>query len=147
MAAVPGRQRAAGRLDRQELRGDHKDGLGSWSEAQLVQFLKTGRSDHSAVFGGMSDVVEHSMQYMTDADLTAIARYLKSLPPVIRTTSRTSTTRKPPKPCGTATTVNAAQRCTSTTARPATVPTATATPGCSRRWRAIRCCNRKTRPR
>ncbi|HDS1737201.1 cytochrome c [Pseudomonas sp. BP8] len=63
------------------LRGDHKDGLGSWSEAQLVQFLKTGRSDRSAVFGGMSDVVEHSMQHMTDADLTAIARYLKTLPP------------------------------------------------------------------
>ncbi|MGC5701610.1 cytochrome c [Pseudomonas sp. NFXW11] len=62
------------------LRGDHKDGLGSWSEAQLVQFLKTGRSDRSAVFGGMSDVVEHSMQYMSDQDLTAIARYLKSLP-------------------------------------------------------------------
>ncbi|UZE12115.1 c-type cytochrome [Pseudomonas sp. B21-053] len=62
------------------LRGDHKDGLGSWSEEQLVQFLKTGRSDRSAVFGGMSDVVTHSMQYMTDADLSAIARYLKSLP-------------------------------------------------------------------
>lgn len=64
------------------LRGDHKDGLGSWSEAELVAFLKTGRSDRTAVFGGMSDVVEHSMQYMSDADLTAIARYLKTLPPV-----------------------------------------------------------------
>ncbi|HDS1744135.1 MULTISPECIES: cytochrome c [Pseudomonas] len=62
------------------LRGDHKDGLGSWSEEQLVQFLKTGRSDRSAVFGGMSDVVEHSMQHLSDADLTAIARYLKTLP-------------------------------------------------------------------
>jgi mono/diheme cytochrome c family protein len=62
------------------LRGDYKDGLGSWNEDQLVQFLKTGRSDHSAVFGGMSDVVKHSMQYMSDADLTAIARYLKTLP-------------------------------------------------------------------
>lgn len=62
------------------LRGDHKDGLGSWSEADLVQFLKTGRSDRSAVFGGMSDVVEHSMQYMSDADLRAIASYLKTLP-------------------------------------------------------------------
>lgn len=64
------------------LRGDHKDGLGSWSEEQLVQFLKTGRSDRSAVFGGMSDVVVHSMQYMSENDLTAIARYLKSLPAV-----------------------------------------------------------------
>ncbi|KPA89361.1 c-type cytochrome [Pseudomonas sp. RHF3.3-3] len=63
------------------LRGDHKDGLGNWSEEQLVQFLKTGRSERSAVFGGMSDVVEHSLQYLTDADLTAIARYLKTLPP------------------------------------------------------------------
>ncbi|RXU66370.1 alcohol dehydrogenase [Pseudomonas protegens] len=62
------------------LRGDHQDGLGSWSEEQLVQFLKTGRSDRSAVFGGMSDVVVHSMQYLSEADLTAIARYLKSLP-------------------------------------------------------------------
>ncbi|WAC00466.1 MULTISPECIES: cytochrome c [Pseudomonas] len=62
------------------LRGDHKDGLGSWSEEQLVQFLKTGRSDRSAVFGGMSDVVEHSMQHLSDGDLTAIARYLKTLP-------------------------------------------------------------------
>ncbi|UCR81735.1 c-type cytochrome [Pseudomonas chlororaphis] len=64
------------------LRGDHKDGLGSWSEEQLVQFLKTGRSDRGAVFGGMSDVVVHSMQYMSEEDLTAIARYLKSLPAV-----------------------------------------------------------------
>ncbi len=64
------------------LRGDHKDGLGSWSEEQLVQFLKTGRSDRSAVFGGMSDVVVHSMQYLSENDLTAIARYLKSLPAV-----------------------------------------------------------------
>jgi mono/diheme cytochrome c family protein len=62
------------------LRGDHKDGLGSWSEAQLVQFLKTGRSDRSAVFGGMTDVIVHSMQYLSDEDLTAIARYLKTLP-------------------------------------------------------------------
>ncbi|EKT4465876.1 c-type cytochrome [Pseudomonas sp. p1(2021b)] len=64
------------------LRGDHKDGLGSWSEAQIVAFLKTGRNERTAVFGGMSDVVEHSMQYMSDADLSAIARYLKTLPPV-----------------------------------------------------------------
>jgi mono/diheme cytochrome c family protein len=63
------------------LRGDHKDGLGSWNEAQIVAFLKTGRNERTAVFGGMSDVVEHSMQYMSDADLTAIARYLKTLPP------------------------------------------------------------------
>ncbi|WP_268627926.1 c-type cytochrome, partial [Escherichia coli] len=63
------------------LRGDRKDGLGSWSEAELTEFLKTGRNDKAIVFGGMSDVVEHSLQYLSDDDLTAIARYLKSLPP------------------------------------------------------------------
>ena len=62
------------------LRGDHRDGLGSWSEADLQSFLRTGRTERSAVFGGMSDVVVHSMQYMTDNDLSAIAHYLKSLP-------------------------------------------------------------------
>ncbi len=62
------------------LRGDHVTGLGSWSEDDIVQFLQTGRNKKSAAFGGMADVVLRSTQYMTEADLTAIARYLKSLP-------------------------------------------------------------------
>jgi alcohol dehydrogenase (quinone), cytochrome c subunit len=60
------------------LRGD-ADGLGSWSEADIVAFLKTGRNAHSAAFGGMHDVVQNSTQHMSEEDLTAIARYLKSL--------------------------------------------------------------------
>ena len=63
------------------LRGDNKDGLGRWSEEELVQFLRTGRNDHTAVFGGMTSVVEHSLQYLSADDATAIARYLKSLQP------------------------------------------------------------------
>ena len=63
------------------LRGDPVTGLGSWSEEDIVQFLQTGRNDKSAAFGGMADVVRHSTQYMTEEDLTAIARFLKSLPP------------------------------------------------------------------
>ncbi|WP_434777546.1 c-type cytochrome [Neisseria sp. Ec49-e6-T10] len=62
------------------LRGDHKDGLGSFTEEELVEFLKTGRTDRTAAFGGMTDAIEHSLQYLTDEDLTAIARYLKTLP-------------------------------------------------------------------
>lgn len=61
------------------LRGDSRDGLGQWQEDDLVQFLKTGRNDHTAVFGGMTEVVQHSLQHLTDEDATAIARYLKSL--------------------------------------------------------------------
>ena len=43
------------------LRGENREGLGTWSEAELSEFLKTGRNDKSVVFGGMSDVVEHSL--------------------------------------------------------------------------------------
>lgn len=64
------------------LRSDARDGLGSWSEGDIVAFLKTGRNSHSAAFGGMADVVANSTQHMTDEDLTAIAKYLKSLKPV-----------------------------------------------------------------
>lgn len=61
------------------LRGDNRDGLGRWSESDLAQFLRYGRNDHTAVFGGMTNVVEHSLQYLTDEDITAIVRYLKTL--------------------------------------------------------------------
>ena len=61
------------------LRGDNRDGLGRWSEDDLAQFLSTGRNDDTAAFGGMTEVVEHSLQYLDDKDIRAIARYLKSL--------------------------------------------------------------------
>ena len=63
----------------ENLRGD-KDGLGQWSEADIVTFLKTGTTERTAAFGDMAEVVQHSTQYLTDDDLAAIARYLKSLP-------------------------------------------------------------------
>jgi mono/diheme cytochrome c family protein len=63
------------------LRGDKVDGLGSWTEQDIVDTLKTGRNRTTAVVGGpMNDVVAHSTQHMTDGDLHAIAAYLKSLP-------------------------------------------------------------------
>ncbi|EJN09573.1 cytochrome c [Herbaspirillum sp. YR522] len=64
------------------LRSDPRDGLGNWSEGDIVAFLKTGRNSHSAAFGGMADVVANSTQHLTDEDLSAIAKYLKSLAPV-----------------------------------------------------------------
>ena len=62
------------------LRGDHRDGLGSMTEEELFELLKTGRNSHSAVFGGMADVVNDSLQHLSDDDLRAIAHYLKTLP-------------------------------------------------------------------
>ncbi len=62
------------------LRGEH-DGLAIWSTAELVDFFKTGRTDITAAFGAMAEVVEHSTQYMTEDDIYAMSAYLKTLSP------------------------------------------------------------------
>lgn len=55
-------------------------GLGDTTVERIAEYLKTG-SDGLAVAGGpMAEAVENSTQYMTDADLRAMAVYLKSLP-------------------------------------------------------------------
>lgn len=55
-------------------------GLGSWTQQDIVEFLKTGASQQSAAFGSMTDVIAHSTQYLSNDDLNAVAVYLKSLP-------------------------------------------------------------------
>lgn len=62
------------------LRNDRGTGLGDWSEEEIATFLKTGRTERTAAFGGMTEVITHSTQHMPDQDLAAMARYLKSLP-------------------------------------------------------------------
>ncbi|WDS35255.1 cytochrome c [Pseudoxanthomonas sp.] len=63
------------------LRGNAADGLGDWSQQDIVDTLKTARNPHAAVVGNaMADVVEHSTQHLSDADLKAMAAYLKTLP-------------------------------------------------------------------
>lgn len=63
------------------LRGEPRTGLGAWSEADLTAFLRTGRTTRGSAFGTMEMAVHHGTQYLTDDDLTAMARYLKTLPP------------------------------------------------------------------
>lgn len=62
-----------------DLTGSLKDGLGNWQPQEIVTFLRTGRTDTTAAFGSMTDVIEHSTQHLSDADLKAMATYLKSL--------------------------------------------------------------------
>jgi mono/diheme cytochrome c family protein len=62
------------------LRQDKASGLAGWSVDDIAQFLKTGHNGHASAFGTMVDAVNNSTQYFTDADLAAIATYLKSLP-------------------------------------------------------------------
>jgi mono/diheme cytochrome c family protein len=63
-------------------------GLGRWSRDDVVAYLKTGHNRISAATGPMAEVVSLSSSQMTDADLKAIAVYLKSF----------AQTSDPPKP-------------------------------------------------
>jgi mono/diheme cytochrome c family protein len=63
-----------------DLTGNARSGLGAWSEAQIVDYLKTGRNAHAQAGGPMAEAVSYSTSLMTDADLAAIATYLKGLP-------------------------------------------------------------------
>jgi len=63
------------------LAGDLGDGLGSWSQDDVVQFLRTGRNARASASGSMTEVIYFSTSRLSDADLAAIAVYLKSLPP------------------------------------------------------------------
>lgn len=62
-----------------EITGDPYLGLGNWSNAQVAQYLKRGSNHQAVASGAMGEAVEHSTQHLTDADLAAIAVYLKSL--------------------------------------------------------------------
>jgi mono/diheme cytochrome c family protein len=58
---------------------DNGTGLGRWSSDDVVLYLKTGHNRIDAATGPMAEVVELSSSHMTDADLRAIATYLKTL--------------------------------------------------------------------
>jgi mono/diheme cytochrome c family protein len=59
---------------------DNERGLGGWSVADIVAYLKNGHNSTSASTGIMAEEITLSSSHMTDADLTAIATYLKALP-------------------------------------------------------------------
>lgn len=62
------------------LTGDNGAGLGRFSAQDIAAFLKHGHGNRLVAFGSMVQVIEDSTQYLSDDDLAAIARYLKSLP-------------------------------------------------------------------
>ena len=59
---------------------DNERGLGGWSVADIVAYLKNGHNPVTASTGIMAEEITLSSSHMTDADLTAIATYLKDLP-------------------------------------------------------------------
>lgn len=62
------------------LTSDAEAGLGSWEVPHIVQLLKTGASPRATVFGPMAEVVERSLQHLSEQDVMSMAVYLKALP-------------------------------------------------------------------
>jgi mono/diheme cytochrome c family protein len=63
-----------------DITGDVGQGLGQWSEADIISYLKTGHNRITAATGPMAEEVVNSTSQYDDDDVHAIATYLKSLP-------------------------------------------------------------------
>jgi mono/diheme cytochrome c family protein len=65
---------------------DPETGIGKWSEEEIADYLETGNKPDGDVAGGlMAEVIDGTLagyKDLTKADRLAIARYLKSIPPV-----------------------------------------------------------------
>ena len=62
---------------------DPLSGIGEWSQGELVQYLRTGHvAGKAQAAGPMAEAIEHSLQYLTDEDLNAIAVYVKQTAPI-----------------------------------------------------------------
>jgi mono/diheme cytochrome c family protein len=60
-----------------------EDGIGGWSTTDIAFALQTGILPDGDVLGGaMAEVVKDATSYLTAEDRTAIAEYLRSLPPL-----------------------------------------------------------------
>jgi mono/diheme cytochrome c family protein len=60
--------------------GDERRGLGKWSVDEIVAYLKSGHNQVAAASGPMAEEVSQSSSKVTDADLRAVATYLKDQP-------------------------------------------------------------------
>jgi mono/diheme cytochrome c family protein len=67
-------------------------GVAEWAAADVVALLKSGVAPRGSVMGPMADVVFRSTQYLSDADLTAMASYLEDLPGVAKAEAPARTT-------------------------------------------------------
>ncbi|WP_346433064.1 cytochrome c [Breoghania sp.] len=59
-----------------------KNGLGSWSEADIAYALETGFTPDYDTLGGSMTSVQENMVHLPAEDWAAIAAYLKSIPPI-----------------------------------------------------------------
>ncbi|GAB4090243.1 c-type cytochrome [Hydrogenophaga soli] len=77
-------------------------GVQDWTPEQVVALLRTGRSATatglSTVTGPMAEVVQHSTQHWPEADLQALAAYLRQLPRTTKPSTPSTATAVPASP-------------------------------------------------
>jgi mono/diheme cytochrome c family protein len=62
---------------------DTKTGIGTWSLPDVVWFLQTGfKPDGDDAQGLMSELIDQGYKHLTEADLQALAAYLRTLKPI-----------------------------------------------------------------
>ena len=60
---------------------DTAGGVGSWSEADLAEYLASGHSQgHGSASGPMGEAIAESLRYLTPEDVQAIVAYVRSVP-------------------------------------------------------------------
>jgi mono/diheme cytochrome c family protein len=61
---------------------DRNYGVGSWTDQQLSDYLRQGHANgRGAASGPMGEVVENSLQYLTQDDIAALVTYLRDVKP------------------------------------------------------------------
>lgn len=60
-----------------DITDDSRRGLGDWSPQDIVEYLKNGHNRLAGAAGPMGDEVANGSSHLSDADLLAIAEYLK----------------------------------------------------------------------
>lgn len=63
-----------------DITNDPRRGLGSWSLDDIAAYLKTGHNRFAAASGPMAEVVAKSTSKLSDADIRAVATWLKDQP-------------------------------------------------------------------
>jgi mono/diheme cytochrome c family protein len=81
-----------------DLTNDPHRGLGSWSVDDIATYLKTGHNKMAAATGLMAETINLSTSKMSDADLRAMAVYLKDRPDDPANQNRQATASPAPEP-------------------------------------------------
>jgi mono/diheme cytochrome c family protein len=65
------------------LTSDRVTGIGSWTDAELAEYLSKGHAaGRGSAAGPMGEVVDFSLSHLTPSDISALVTYLRSVPAI-----------------------------------------------------------------